>query len=446
MSRRTHQNWTSSSSWDYTLSWCSWNGNSDSIHIGRRLKILGGFISRGANRCVEELHYSDPDCSTRKSWISSSIGRRETDHGEHGTWSIEISLSTEETHAPQPAIQSNLVNDQSEEFVPSEEKCGMTSCQWKLQMTYLGISNFGVKLVRHHDQEERKKLMVLVIGNRSVRNCGTHFREHLLWFGLPRAYFQREPKTGSNIARFLTTFWCIFALFQDTLEERDRAWTDGSWRFHRDGRNSCFTEGALLTWHHSTEHDSAQVERERKGDKQSSSHPSNLFWETVQKKNSTTTCRGREKYTIMANGSLIKTPSAGSTEPGYKRRDCSFGRQGSHAINDHDSVPADCIEQVVFQGQDKTWNQRLSTPEASSKHSSQEGLEIEATAATAAARYTKRQRETACGALPRQTNRHAKPKRYMETHCGRRAWFWGGPQNSKNPTRCSPWLIEEEWQ
>ena len=35
---------------------------------------------------------------------------------------MEISLSTEETHASQPKIQSNPLNDHSDEFVPIEER------------------------------------------------------------------------------------------------------------------------------------------------------------------------------------------------------------------------------------------------------------------------------------------------------------------------------------
>ena len=84
---------------------------------------------------------------------------------------------------------------------------------------------------------------------------------------------------------------------------------------------------ALLTWHQSTEHDSSQVER--KGRATSSLLQTlQTFLGTIQKKNSTTTCRGREKFSIMANRSLIRTPLAGSTWPGHKKRDCSFGRQG----------------------------------------------------------------------------------------------------------------------
>ena len=52
-----------------------------------------------------------------------------------------------------------------------------------------------------------------------------------------------------------------------------------------------------------------------------------------RRRTSTTTSRGRAKCIFTVKGSLIQTPSTGSTWPGHKKRDCSFGRQGPHAIN-----------------------------------------------------------------------------------------------------------------
>ena len=80
------------------------------------------------------------------------------------------------------------------------------------------ISNLGAKLVRHHDEEERETDGVV-----HWKSIDPKLRDA----------FQRKPslnqlassicpkgakKTGSNIARFPTTFCSIFALFQDTLE------------------------------------------------------------------------------------------------------------------------------------------------------------------------------------------------------------------------------------
>ena len=69
---------------------------------------------------------------------------------------------------------------------------------------------------------KKEKLMVLFIGNRWVQNCGTHFRNKadtpsLIAIGFSTTT-KGATKPGSNIARTPTTFSCIFALFQDTLE------------------------------------------------------------------------------------------------------------------------------------------------------------------------------------------------------------------------------------
>ena len=88
-------------------------------------------------------------------------------------------------------------------------------------------------------------------------------------------------------------------------------------------------------------------------------------------KNSTTIYRCREKCTVKVNGSPTRTPPTGSTWAGHENKDCSFGRQGSHAIVPYDSVPADCIEKVVSpQGDIFFFNQRFSTPRPAPKSSS----------------------------------------------------------------------------
>ena len=69
-----------------------------------------------------------------------------------------------------------------------------------------------------------------------------------------------------------------------------------------------------------------------------------------------------------------------------------FWQTRSHAINDHDSVPADWRRQILKSETLHAW--------ASSEDRSQECLEIEATAATQQ-QDTKRSRETACGATPK---------------------------------------------
>ena len=72
---------------------------------------------------------------------------------------MKVSLGTWETHAPQPTIQSSLVNDPSESFIPSEERTWTdipVNENFKGHTLEFSISNLSVKLVRHHDQEERE--------------------------------------------------------------------------------------------------------------------------------------------------------------------------------------------------------------------------------------------------------------------------------------------------
>ena len=103
----------------------------------------------------------------------------------------------------------------------------------------------------------------------------------------------------------------------------------------------------------------------------------------TKQKNSTTTYRGRDKCSITLKGSLIRTPSAGSTWPGQKKRDCSFGGRG--------------LTPLLFTIQcrptaSKKWYS------SSSEDSSLRCLETKAVAATsAAARHKKNHRETCCG-------------------------------------------------
>ena len=75
---------------------------------------------------------------------------------EPGPVKMEISLGTWETHAPQPTIQSILVDDPSESYIPSEERTWTdipVNENFKGHTLESRISNLGVKLVRHHDQE-----------------------------------------------------------------------------------------------------------------------------------------------------------------------------------------------------------------------------------------------------------------------------------------------------
>ena len=162
-----------------------------------------------------------------------------------------------------------------------------------------------------------------------------------------------------------------------------------------------------------SQQDSLQVERKgKRSDKQCSSHPSTLLG-AMQKKNSTTTYRGREKCSKWTphQDAVYWIHLTRAQEKGLQ-----FWQTRSHAIVVLDSVPADCIEKVVsMKGQKLKIND---TPRLGQlRIVSQKCPEIKA----AAARH-ERQWETACGATPRQPYRHSKkPKKHRETCCGGRA-------------------------
>ena len=58
-------------------------------------------------------------------------------------------------------------------------------------------------------------------------------------------------------------------------------------------------------------------------------HTLQNFWEQSRRRRiQQRRIEAEKKYTIMANGSLIRTSSAGSTWPGHKKGDYFFGKQG----------------------------------------------------------------------------------------------------------------------
>ena len=106
--------------------------------------------------------------------------------------------------------------------------------------------------------------------------------------------------------------------------------------------------------------DSSLVGRKAKDDKLYFS----LHWipgEMTLKKNSMVTNQSREKYSTRLSGHIHKTPSLDSFGQGI-REGLTFWQTRSQAIIVHDSVPPDCIEKVISEKGEKTWNQRLSTP------------------------------------------------------------------------------------
>ena len=174
-------------------------------------------------------------------------------------------------------------------------------------------------------------------------------------------------KLDFNIARTPTTFTCIVAPFKGIPEEsssRLNWWIMTP--FHSDGKNFCIT--VFFT-------------------------PWDPFG-TKQKKNSTTSYRGREKCTLKVNGRFLRTQIIGSIWEKAQEKGLQFWQTRSHAIFLYDSVPADCIEKVVSLQGDKFFsNQRVSTPRS--------GLEVLKDAwqltQQQQARHTIKQRATACG-------------------------------------------------
>ena len=136
---------------------------------------------------------------------------------------MKISWSIEETRASQPKIRSNPVNEHSEQFLPIGEKKWKDVLAYEVQRTYFGIQHLevGYEVGAPPGPHKKEKLIVLFTGNRWVQNCGTHVGEKVSTPSLTPIGFSMSTdgatKPGSNVAT-LTTFYCIFALFKETLE------------------------------------------------------------------------------------------------------------------------------------------------------------------------------------------------------------------------------------
>ena len=78
---------------------------------------------------------------------------------EPGQANMEISWSIEETHASQPKIQSNPGNGHSEDSIPSKERKWndiLANRNLKRNTFESDVAKLVMKLVRHHDQDERE--------------------------------------------------------------------------------------------------------------------------------------------------------------------------------------------------------------------------------------------------------------------------------------------------
>ena len=154
------------------------------------------------------------------------VGKPIAEKMEPGQVKIEISLSTEETHAPQPTIQSNSVNDHSESFIPSEERTWndmLVNENFKGHTLESRISNLGVKLVRHHDQEERNWWCCSLEIDRSktAERISENTFPDSAWF---EHVFKREQKKQVPTLQDFPRRCDVFSRYSRThWRERDRA-------------------------------------------------------------------------------------------------------------------------------------------------------------------------------------------------------------------------------
>ena len=133
------------------------NWNSDSFVNRKRLKILGGDVQRH-----QSLHgrvtsqWSRPQ--SRKFWIGESYKRLVAMKREPCSRKMEVSWSSDETHENQLKIQSNPVNDHSEESMSSEErKWDYIPAERNFKNYFEAeVSKLIMRLVRHYDQDVRE--------------------------------------------------------------------------------------------------------------------------------------------------------------------------------------------------------------------------------------------------------------------------------------------------
>ena len=143
--------------------------------------------SRGNNRYAEELRLHDPYHNPQSCELVNHIGmdRPIAMKREPSPATMEVSWSTEQTHASQPRIQLTPRNDHSEESIPIVQRKRSDILAYK---NYKGntfeaaVSKLAMKLVRHMIKKN-EKLMVQFIGRRWVQSCCSRFREETDTFG-----------------------------------------------------------------------------------------------------------------------------------------------------------------------------------------------------------------------------------------------------------------------
>ena len=97
---------------------------------------------------------------------------------EPGSTKMEVSWSSEETHAKQLKIQTNPVNDHSEEIFPSKERKwnDISASQYFKRNTFeVEVSKLVMRLVRRYDQNERE-----TDGSKTATTVSENWRTQIL--------------------------------------------------------------------------------------------------------------------------------------------------------------------------------------------------------------------------------------------------------------------------
>ena len=197
------------------------------------------------------------------------------------------STSTAETRASQQKTQSNLMNNHS--CLCQREDCGFQNLDigyevgstcWPCRSRNLWCSSLGFDGSKAATRVSRSLILI-----------GLNFSSAI---------------QGHTRGELIALIWWIMSPLRS------------------DGMNSCVT--VELYQRHINP--SSRTHRSWKRQERRATNGIKTHLWTMQKKKSTTIYRGREKYTLTVNGSLIRTPPTGSTWRGHKKQDCSFGRQG----------------------------------------------------------------------------------------------------------------------
>ena len=175
------------------------------------------------------------------------------------------------------------------------------------------ISKWVMKIVRHLDLKDRE-----IDGTVHWKSMGPKLRYA----------FEKEGGYNFSDSQWIDYIWNGSKLRHTFQTEGGYTFSDSQW-LHSIWKGSNKTRIQYCKNYNDVLWLFAPFKGERKeGHQNSILHILDPSVDEALEEESTTIYRGREKCTTRVNGSVIRTPSAGSTWPGHKKRDCSFGRQG----------------------------------------------------------------------------------------------------------------------